>query len=127
MTDVAFDGLDVDSDDGTVSTLQLMAAAGITYRQADYWTRTGVLHPVRVFTGSGVPRRYALSEVYLATALGRVSDALDMRSSRSPMRLIVERIRAGEKTFELAPGISIDVDRLLAGDPASAEVHSTTS
>jgi hypothetical protein len=128
MTDVAFNGLDVDADDGTVSTLQLIAYAGITYRQADYWTRTGILHPVRAWQGSGVPRRYTRREADLARALGRITEALDTRGSRpSPIRLVVDRLRAGETTFELAPGITIDLERLVGSDTATLEEHSTTS
>jgi hypothetical protein len=39
-------------------------AAGITYRQLDYWARTGLVEPtVRGATGSGTQRLYSFREI----------------------------------------------------------------
>ena len=40
------------------------AAAGITYRQLDYWARTGLVAPsVRSATGSGTQRLYSFRDI----------------------------------------------------------------
>ena len=40
------------------------AAAGITYRQLDYWARTGLVAPsVRTATGSGTQRLYSFRDI----------------------------------------------------------------
>src|SRR3569833_4697515 len=40
------------------------AAAGITYRQLDYWARTGQVAPsVRTATGSGTQRLYSFRDI----------------------------------------------------------------
>jgi hypothetical protein len=42
------------------------AAAGITYRQLDYWARTGLVRTVgRPATGSGTQRLYGFRDVLL--------------------------------------------------------------
>ncbi|MEO5982678.1 MAG: MerR family transcriptional regulator, partial [Pedococcus sp.] len=39
-------------------------AAGITYRQLDYWARTGLVEPsVRSATGSGTQRLYGFRDI----------------------------------------------------------------
>ena len=41
-------------------------AAGITYRQLDYWARTGLVEPtVRGATGSGTQRLYGFRDILL--------------------------------------------------------------
>src|SRR5436305_10117397 len=40
------------------------AAAGITYRQLDYWARTGLVEPsIRPAAGSGTQRLYSFTDV----------------------------------------------------------------
>ncbi len=55
------------------------AAAGITYRQLDYWARTGLVEPsVRPATGSGSQRLYGFRDVsvYECTSADEVVDLL---------------------------------------------------
>lgn len=47
-----------------------LQAAGITYRQLDYWTRIGRLHPEVEAAGSGSQRLYAADEVAMARRMG---------------------------------------------------------
>jgi DNA-binding transcriptional MerR regulator len=52
------------------------AAAGITYRQLDYWARTGLVSPsVRPATGSGTQRLYSFRDVLLLKVIKRLLDA----------------------------------------------------
>jgi len=51
-------------------------AAGITYRQLDYWARTGLVSPtVRDATGSGSQRLYSFRDILLLRVIKRLLDA----------------------------------------------------
>ena len=52
------------------------AAAGITYRQLDYWARTSLVSPsVRPATGSGTQRLYGFRDVLMLKVIKRLLDA----------------------------------------------------
>jgi DNA-binding transcriptional MerR regulator len=52
------------------------SAAGITYRQLDYWARTGLVEPtVRSATGSGTQRLYSFKDILLLKIIKRLLDA----------------------------------------------------
>jgi DNA-binding transcriptional MerR regulator len=52
------------------------SAAGITYRQLDYWARTGLVEPsVRSAGGSGTQRLYSFRDVLLLKVIKRLLDA----------------------------------------------------
>ena len=52
------------------------SAAGITYRQLDYWARTGLVDPtVRSATGSGTQRLYSFKDILLLKIIKRLLDA----------------------------------------------------
>ena len=51
-------------------------AAGITYRQLDYWARTGLVEPtVRGASGSGTQRLYSFRDILLLKVIKRLLDA----------------------------------------------------
>ncbi len=51
-------------------------AAGITYRQLDYWARTGLVEPsVRGATGSGTQRLYSFRDILVLKVIKRLLDA----------------------------------------------------
>ena len=51
------------------------SAAGITYRQLDYWARTGLLEPsVRPATGSGSQRLYSFRDILILRIIKRLID-----------------------------------------------------
>ncbi|MCM2577465.1 MerR family transcriptional regulator [Streptomyces sp. MTZ3.1] len=51
------------------------AAAGITYRQLDYWARTGLVEPsVRSAQGSGTQRLYSFRDVVVLKIVKRLLD-----------------------------------------------------
>lgn len=60
---------------GHVSGPELATAAGITYRQLDYWTRTGLIRSREPSPGSGYVRAYPLTEAAFARLLKQLLDA----------------------------------------------------
>ncbi len=67
------------------------AAAGITYRQLDYWARTGLVEPsVRPATGSGTQRLYGFRDILVLKVVKRL---LDTGVSLSQIRTAVQFLR----------------------------------
>jgi len=67
-------------------------AAGITYRQLDYWARTGLVEPsVRGATGSGTQRLYSFRDILLLKVIKRL---LDAGVSLQQIRTAVHHLRA---------------------------------
>ena len=74
-------------------------AAGITYRQLDYWARTGLVEPtVRPATGSGSQRLYGFRDILVLKVVKRL---LDTGISLQQIRAAVEHLRA-QGTSDLA-------------------------
>ncbi|MDX3458461.1 MerR family transcriptional regulator [Streptomyces sp. ME02-8801-2C] len=70
------------------------AAAGITYRQLDYWARTGLVEPsVRPAHGSGTQRLYSFRDVVVLKIVKRF---LDTGVSLQNIRTAVQHLRACE-------------------------------
>lgn len=72
-----FDDDLVDLDDTAVGYRGTTAchAAGITYRQLDYWARTGLVEPsVRPATGSGTQRLYSFRDILVLKVVKRLLD-----------------------------------------------------
>jgi DNA-binding transcriptional MerR regulator len=68
------------------------SAAGITYRQLDYWARTGLVDPtVRGATGSGTQRLYSFRDILLLKVIKRL---LDAGISLQQIRVAVQHLRA---------------------------------
>lgn len=67
-------------------------AAGITYRQLDYWARTGLVEPsVRSAGGSGTQRLYGFRDILLLKVVKRL---LDTGVSLQNIRAAIEHLRA---------------------------------
>jgi DNA-binding transcriptional MerR regulator len=67
------------------------AAAGITYRQLDYWARTELVVPsVRSATGSGSQRLYSFKDILVLKVVKRL---LDTGISLQNIRVAVEHLR----------------------------------
>ena len=67
------------------------AAAGITYRQLDYWARTGLVAPsVRTATGSGTQRLYSFRDILVLKVVKRL---LDTGVSLQNIRRAVDHLR----------------------------------
>ena len=68
------------------------AAAGISYRQLDYWDRTSLVQPsVRSATGSGSQRLYAFRDILVLKLVKRL---LDTGVSLQQIRIAVDQLRA---------------------------------
>ena len=66
-------------------------AAGITYRQLDYWARTGLVEPgVRPATGSGTQRLYGFRDILVLKVVKRL---LDTGVSLQQIRTAVAHLR----------------------------------
>ena len=67
------------------------AAAGITYRQLDYWARTGLVEPsVRAAHGSGSQRLYGFRDILVLKVVKRL---LDTGISLQQIRAAVQHLR----------------------------------
>ncbi|MBL1067200.1 MerR family transcriptional regulator [Streptomyces sp. 7-21] len=67
------------------------AAAGITYRQLDYWARTGLVQPsVRPAHGAGSHRLYSFRDVLVLKIVKRLLDAgVSLPSIRTAVRALL--------------------------------------
>ena len=66
-------------------------AAGITYRQLDYWARTGLVEPsIRSTLGSGTPRLYSFRDILVLKVVKRL---LDTGVSLQQIRVAVGHLR----------------------------------
>ncbi|MBC7632353.1 MerR family transcriptional regulator [Aeromicrobium sp.] len=67
------------------------SAAGITYRQLDYWARTKLVEPtVRSATGSGTQRLYSFKDILLLKIIKRL---LDAGVSLQQIRVAIDHLR----------------------------------
>jgi DNA-binding transcriptional MerR regulator len=69
---------------------QVCTLVGITYRQLDYWARTGLLRPsITDATGSGSQRRYSYSDVLELKVIKRLLDAgLKLQQARQAVECL---------------------------------------
>ena len=90
-------------------------AAGITYRQLDYWARTGLVEPsVRPATGSGTQRLYGFRDILMLKVVKRL---LDTGVSLQNIRASIDHLRSR--------GVHDLTDLTLMSDGAS--VYACTS
>ncbi|MGA4843268.1 MerR family transcriptional regulator [Streptomyces sp. G45] len=86
------------------------AAAGITYRQLDYWARTGLVEPsVRAAGGSGTQRLYSFRDVVVLKVVKRF---LDTGVSLQNIRTTVQHLRESgfrdlERTTLMSDGATV--------------------
>jgi DNA-binding transcriptional MerR regulator len=69
------------------------SAAGISYRQLDYWARTGLVDPsVRTAGGSGTQRLYSFRDILLLKVIKRLLDAgVSLQQIRTAVHHLRER------------------------------------
>jgi DNA-binding transcriptional MerR regulator len=68
------------------------SVTGITYRQLDYWARTGLVKPsIRTASGSGTQRLYSFTDVLVLKVVKRL---LDTGVSLQNIRTAVEHLRS---------------------------------
>jgi DNA-binding transcriptional MerR regulator len=84
------DGLFSGSEDGYRGPTACHAA-GITYRQLDYWARTGLVEPsIRAAQGSGSQRLYSFRDILVLKVVKRL---LDTGISLQQIRAAVQHLR----------------------------------
>lgn len=92
-------------------------AAGITYRQLDYWARTGLVEPgVRTATGSGTQRLYSFQDILVLKIVKRL---LDTGVSLQQIRKAVQHLR--ERGIEDLAGITLMSDGASVYECTSAD------
>ena len=69
------------------------SAAGITYRQLDYWARTGLVEPsVREASGSGTQRLYSFRDILVLKIVKKLLDAgISLQNIRTAISTLRDR------------------------------------
>lgn len=89
-----------------VTASDLICQAGITYRQMDYWVRTGRLTPVPTDDtfGSGYPRHFPLAQVRLARTMRQLLDAgVTVPVAHTAAQQLIDHGHADLGDFTLTP------------------------
>ncbi|HEY8302865.1 MAG TPA: MerR family transcriptional regulator [Jatrophihabitans sp.] len=93
------------------------SAAGITYRQLDYWARTGLVAPtIRSASGSGSQRLYSFKDILVLKVVKRL---LDTGVSLQNIRTAVDHLRA--RGVEDLAGITLLSDGVTVYECHSSE------
>ncbi|MDE0643402.1 MAG: MerR family transcriptional regulator [bacterium] len=81
---------------------QVCKLVGITYRQLDYWDRTGLLRPsLKKAEGSGTQRLYTFSDVVQLRVIKRLLDTgLDLRKVRITVDWLRENVHIDQPLWE---------------------------
>jgi len=86
------------------------SAAGITYRQLDYWARTGLVEPsVRSARGSGSQRLYGFRDILVLKVVKRLLDTgISLQQIRSAVEFLGQRGYADlAKMTLMSDGVSV--------------------
>jgi len=85
------DGLPVENPNEGYRGTSAASTAGISYRQLDYWDRTGLVQPsVRGASGSGTQRLYAFRDILVLKLVKRL---LDTGVSLQQIRIAINQLR----------------------------------
>jgi DNA-binding transcriptional MerR regulator len=92
---------------------QVCAVVGITYRQLDYWARTGLLRPsIADARGSGSQRRYSYTDVLELKVIKRLLDAgISLQRARRAVECLREGLGADLAAANL---VLVGTDSVLA-------------
>jgi DNA-binding transcriptional MerR regulator len=76
---------------------------GITYRQLDYWARTGLLKPsIQSAAGSGSQRRYSFTDVVQLKVIKRLLDAgMSLKKIRQAMDILVRQMESDQPLVDV--------------------------
>ena len=92
-------------------------AAGITYRQLDYWARTGLVQPsVRSASGSGSQRLYSFRDILVLRIVKRLIDT----------GVSLPNIRAAVEHLAARPGADLGRMTLMSDGATIYECRSST-
>lgn len=77
---------------------QVCNLVGITYRQLDYWARTGLLEPsLRPATGSGSQRLYSFTDVVQLKVIKQLLDAgMSLKKIRSAVEILRDQLASDQ-------------------------------
>jgi DNA-binding transcriptional MerR regulator len=75
---------------------QVCNLVGITYRQLDYWARTGLITPsIQSASGSGSQRRYGFGDIVQLKVVKRLLDAgMSLKKIRTAMDILREQLQS---------------------------------
>jgi DNA-binding transcriptional MerR regulator len=98
--------------EGSYRGPQVCSVVGITYRQLDYWARTGLLMPsISEAKGSGSQRRYSYTDLVQLKVIKRL---LDSGVSLQAARRAIECLRQGGEDLATANLVIDDRHSVLA-------------
>jgi DNA-binding transcriptional MerR regulator len=111
---LAFDVGDAGADRSGYRGPAVCKIVGITYRQLDYWARTGLVEPsIRKAHGSGSQRLYAFDDIVRLRVVKRMLDAgVELKK----VRLAVDELRARGWSLNDATLVSDGTTVLLLDD-----------
>jgi DNA-binding transcriptional MerR regulator len=91
-----FDAVQAPVEDAGYRQQIACAAAGITYRQLDYWARTGLVEPsIRKASGSGTQRLYGFRDILVLRVVKRLLDlGISLQQVRSAVAYLRENVTA---------------------------------
>ena len=92
---------------------QVCTLVGITYRQLDYWARTGLLRPsIADARGSGTQRRYSYTDVLELKVIKRLLDAgISLQRARRAVECLRDGLGADLASANL---VLVGTDSVLA-------------
>jgi DNA-binding transcriptional MerR regulator len=102
----------VKADDNGYRAPQVCSLVGITYRQLDYWARTGLIKPsIQAAQGSGTQRRYSFIDIVQLKVVKKLLDAgMSLKKIRSAMEILREQLASNNPLNDvtlLSDGTSI--------------------
>ncbi|MEA2002571.1 MAG: MerR family transcriptional regulator [Actinomycetota bacterium] len=100
------------ADDNGYRAPQVCKLVGITYRQLDYWARTGLIKPsIQSAQGSGTQRRYSFIDIVQLKVVKKLLDAgMSLKKIRSAMDILREQLASNNPLNDvtlLSDGASI--------------------
>ncbi|MBT8198047.1 MAG: MerR family transcriptional regulator [Acidimicrobiia bacterium] len=83
-------------DDDGYRAPQVCNLVGITYRQLDYWARTGLLEPsIQNASGSGSQRLYSFTDIVQLKVVKRLLDAgMSLKKIRTAMDILRQQLQS---------------------------------
>jgi DNA-binding transcriptional MerR regulator len=75
---------------------QVCKLVGISYRQLDYWARTGLIQPsIQTARGSGSQRKYAFADIVQLKVVKRLLDAgMSLNKIRTAMDILRQQLQS---------------------------------
>lgn len=109
---------------GDLRGAQVCVLTGVTYRQLDYWARTGLVVPsVAEARGSGTQRRYSVDDLHRVIALRRILDSgLSLMRARAALPMIREAQAEGLRWLVIGTEIVACAEEALGEVVSSMKV-----